>query len=297
MRCTLSQPFERDDECRSTDNPTLSAINHDHRLRTHGTSRMATLCRSAVALVLFAVTTACSNETRDHESANEESSSSIGAGGPVESSAEAFHWPNGANHPVMRLEIQIGDRRGTIDIELIPELAPASVRRIGELATGGHYDATTFHRVIPNFMIQGGDPNSRDHDPSNDGRGGTESDLPDEFSAAPFARGVVALANRGHRNSNSRQFFIMLSDHPELNGRYTVVGRVLSGIEVVDEIARTATDKAGRWGAKDRPLDNIQIRRATIEPSPAGPQGIRPLPADPPTGSGSTGGSAPTMTN
>ncbi len=184
----------------------------------------------------------------------------------------------------MRLEIVAGESHGAIEIELMPELAPKSIRRITQLATDGYYDGTTFHRVIPGFMIQGGDPNSRDHDPSNDGRGGTVIDLPDESSAAPFTRGVVALANRGHRNSTSSQFFIMQSDVPGMTGQYTVVGRVTSGIDLVDRIATTATDKVGRWGPKDRPLDNILIRRVTIGDAPADPQGIRPHPDDPPQG-------------
>ncbi len=197
----------------------------------------------------------------------------------------------------MRLEIATGDSLGTIEIELMPELAPKSVQRIIELAGDGYYDGTTFHRVIPGFMIQGGDPNSRDHDPSNDGDGGSDTDLPDEFSAAPFARGVVALANHGRRNSNSRQFFIMQSSDSTLNGRYTVVGRLASGIELVDQIATTATDKVGRWGPKDRPLENIQIQRATVAPVPLDPQGSRPDPADSPRRAPPSSDGEPTTTH
>lgn len=146
----------------------------------------------------------------------------------------------------------------------MPDLAPESVARLSRLAREGQYDGTTFHRVIRGFMIQGGDPNSRDQDPSNDGQGGAFADLPDEFSRAPFERGVVALANRGRQNSNSSQFFILQSDHRDLDGRYTAVGRVVGGMELVDTIANTPTDKVGRWGPKDRPIENVSIRRARI---------------------------------
>ena len=241
---------------------------------------MRTLRGSVVGLVTIAVTAACPSETPDRDSVDRTNSSTPGIARRPESSSEAFLWPIDGNHPKIRLEIATNDSLGTIEIELMPELAPKSVQRIIELAGDGYYDGTTFHRVIPGFMIQGGDPNSRDHDPSNDGRGGSDTDLPDELSPAPFDRGVVALANRGRRNSNSSQFFIMQSSNSELNGQYTVVGRVASGIEVVDRIATATTDKVGRWGPKDRPLENIQIQRAMVVPAPFDPQGSRLDPAD-----------------
>lgn len=278
-------------------NHTPLVKSHDSQAGTRSATRMRILRGSIVGLVTIAVTAGCPSETPDRDSVGATSASTTGTEGRPESSTEDFLWPNDGNHPKMRLEIATGDSLGTIEIELMPELAPKSVQRIIELAGDGYYDGTTFHRVIPGFMIQGGDPNSRDHDPSNDGDGGSDTDLPDEFSAAPFARGVVALANHGRRNSNSRQFFIMQSSDSTLNGRYTVVGRVDSGIELVDQIATTATDKVGRWGPKDRPLENIQIQRATVAPVPLDPQGSRPDPADSPRRARPSSDRGPTTTH
>ena len=252
---------------------------------------------SVVGIFTIAVTAACPSETKDRGVVDATGPSTTGTEGRPDSSTEDFLWPHDGSHPKMRLEIATGGSLGTIEIELMPELAPKSVQRIIELAGDGYYDGTTFHRVIPGFMIQGGDPNSRDHDPSNDGQGGSDADLPDEFSAAPFARGVVALANHGHQKSNSRQFFIMQSSDSTLNGRYTVVGRVVSGIELVDQIATTATDKVGRWGPKDRPLGNMQIQRATVGLVSPNPQGSRPDPADSPRRALPSSGEGPTTTH
>lgn len=185
-------------------------------------------------------------------------------------SGEPFVWPRSAPHPRLILEVEMKHRSGTIEIELMPELAGTSVDAVVQIARTGAYDGTTFHRVIPDFMIQGGDPNSRDMDPTNDGRGGVPIAIPDEGRHAPLERGSVALANRGTHNSNSTQFFIMQSKARALDGRYNVIGRVTKGMDLVDAIAAMETDRAGRWGPKDRPLENILIRSATVVPEPAG---------------------------
>ncbi|MCP4495931.1 MAG: peptidylprolyl isomerase, partial [Phycisphaeraceae bacterium] len=128
----------------------------------------------------------------------------------------------------------------------MPELAPATVVNVIELANEGFYDGTTFHRVIPGFMIQGGDPNSRDRDPTNDGKGAPGRTLHDEFGQSPFVRGVVGMGNKGRRDSTGTQFFIMQADNRGLDGHYTPIGRVLSGIALVDDITQTAIDRTGR---------------------------------------------------
>jgi peptidyl-prolyl cis-trans isomerase B (cyclophilin B) len=193
--------------------------------------------------------------------------------------AVAFEWPDDPSHPSLSVEIENatinaighsaeeGQRAGesTIVIELMPELAPVTVAQVIDLAKDGYYDGTTFHRVIPGFMIQGGDPNTRDRDPSNDGNGDPSMRLDDEFGAAPFVRGVVAMGNLGRKGSTSGQFFIMHADNRSLDGRYTVIGRVVSGIEVVDEITRVSIDRIGRWGPKDRPIENVVMKRVAIQ--------------------------------
>lgn len=142
---------------------------------------------------------------------------------------------------------------GRVRIELYPELAPKTVEYFTKLAREHTYDGMTFHRVIPGFMIQGGDPNSRDDkDPRNDGDGGGAW-LQNEFSAFPHQRGTVSLANRGRKNSGGSQFFVVHQDSPHLDGRFNAFGRVIEGIEVIDRITEVEIDTYGRFGRKDRP--------------------------------------------
>ena len=177
----------------------------------------------------------------------------------------AFAWPTGP-HP--RAVFHVRDY-GTLLLELYPELAPLTVASFIELARTGFFDGTTFHRVVPGFMIQGGDPNTRDDDPGNDGDGGPGFTLPDEPSAAPHTRGTVAMANTGRPNSGGSQFFIVQGDAQHLDGRHTVFARVAAGIEVADAIANVETDLHGRWGKANRPLQDIVIDRIEILEPPA----------------------------
>ena len=119
---------------------------------------------------------------------------------------------------------------GRVVIELRPDLAPQHVARIKELTRQGFYDGLTFHRVIPGFMAQGGDP-------SGNGTGGSGQKIPAEFSREPFVRGVVGAARSMDPNSADSQFFIMFDTTSSLNGEYTVWGKVTSGMEFVDNIA------------------------------------------------------------
>jgi cyclophilin family peptidyl-prolyl cis-trans isomerase len=157
----------------------------------------------------------------------------------------------------------------------LPELAPKAVANFAKLANEGFYDGTTFHRVIPGFMIQGGDPNSRDHDPRNDGAGGPGYGIPDEFSELPQLRGIVSMANRSSPNTGGSQFFIVHKDSPHLDGRYSAFGRIVAGIEVVDAITEVPVDTYGRYGPNDRPhpepvvIETIRIEPASAEVSAA----------------------------
>ena len=182
-----------------------------------------------------------------------------------------FTWPESEDHPVVEIKIA-SDRdtvSGRIRVELFPELAPNTTAQFLEWVENDFYMGTTFHRVIDGFMIQGGDPNSRDRLPSNDGQGGPGFALKDEFSRAPFVRGVVGMGNKGRPDSAGSQFFIMHGDQPSLKGRYTVIGRVIEGMEVVDAITQTEIDKVGRWGPKDRPKRNIVMTQLTRVKTPA----------------------------
>ena len=141
------------------------------------------------------------------------------------------------------LEIQIdGAAKGTIEIELLPDVAPNHVAQIEALAKAGAYDGVVFHRVIDGFMAQTGDVafgKKASGDLAKAGMGG--SDLPDlkaEFSDIPFERGTVGMARAMDPDSANSQFFIMFAPAPSLDGQYTVVGRVVAGQDVVDRIRR-----------------------------------------------------------
>ncbi len=125
---------------------------------------------------------------------------------------------------------------GTIEVRLHDKYAPVHVRNFLKLAESGFYDGTTFHRVGPESFVQGGDPLSRDADFANDGTGGPGYDLVPEPNDKEHARGAVAAASMGRRDSGS-QFFIDLKDHADWNGKYTVFGSVVAGFEVADKIA------------------------------------------------------------
>ena len=132
---------------------------------------------------------------------------------------------NKANH--LFLQLSTG---GTVEIVLRPDLAPHHVERIQTLVRRRFYNGLTFHRVMPGFMAQGGDPKGT-------GEGG--SDLPDlkaEFTAVPFMRGMVGAARTNSPDTANSQFFIMFAPHPELDGNYTVMGRVVAGMDAVDAI-------------------------------------------------------------
>ncbi len=143
--------------------------------------------------------------------------------------------------PGPNLVIEVtGEAEGQVVIDLLPDMAPAHVERMVTLAREGAYDGVVFHRVIEGFMAQTGDVEFGKGDSL--GRAGTGGssypDLPAEFSDVPFTRGVVGMARSNDPNSANSQFFIMFAPGEFLNGQYTVVGRVVEGMEVVDRIAR-----------------------------------------------------------
>ncbi|MEE3072564.1 MAG: peptidylprolyl isomerase [Pseudomonadota bacterium] len=132
---------------------------------------------------------------------------------------------------------------GTVVIELLPEVAPKHAERMKELAREGAYDNVAFHRVIDGFMAQTGDVEhanmEKDYNPGRAGTGGSDKpDLPAEFSKLPHDRGTLGAARSMNPNSANSQFFINFKDNHFLNGQYTVYGRVVSGMEFVDKIAR-----------------------------------------------------------
>ncbi len=158
------------------------------------------------------------------------------------------------------LEIDVaGEANGTIVVDLFEDVAPQHVARITELAQGDQYDNVVFHRVIDGFMAQTGDVEfgREGGDLSLAGTGGSElPNLPAEFSDTEFARGVVGMARSSDPDSANSQFFIMFADAPHLNGQYTVVGQVTSGLEILDAIKRGSAEANGAVeGTPDRMVD------------------------------------------
>ena len=147
-----------------------------------------------------------------------------------------------ADGPGPNLVIEVaGQANGRVVIDLLPDLAPRHVEQIVALAREGAYDNVVFHRVIDGFMAQTGDVQfgRADGDLRRAGMGGSaRPDIPAEFSAEPFVRGTVGMARAQNPDSANSQFFIMFADGSFLNGQYTVFGRVVEGMEVVDAIAR-----------------------------------------------------------
>ena len=170
---------------------------------------------------------------------------------------------------VMDKEIAvISTKFGDIKLEFFDEIAPKHVESFKLHAQNGYYDGTIFHRVIPGFMIQGGDPLSKSEDKSRHGTGGNAAkyfgigdensestwDLPAEFSTTPHERGILSMARSQNPDSGGSQFFICVADARFLDNQYTVFGKVVSGMDVVDSIVNAPRD------ARDNPDDRVEMK-------------------------------------
>lgn len=160
-----------------------------------------------------------------------------------------------AKNPIVTFEFENGDK---IKAELYPEIAPNTVNNFISLINHGFYDGLTFHRVIAGFMIQGGCPNGT-------GTGGPGYSIKGEFTSNGFkndlkhTEGVLSMARAMHPDSAGSQFFIMHQTSPHLDGQYAAFGKVTEGMDVVNNIARTATDFS------DRPLTDVVIKSVTVD--------------------------------
>ena len=158
-------------------------------------------------------------------------------------------------NPIITIQMKDG---GVMKAELYPDIAPATVKNFTDLAGKGFYNGLIFHRVIPGFMIQGGDPEGT-------GMGGPGYTIKGEFTSNGFrndlkhTRGVLSMARAMDPNSAGSQFFIMHEDSPHLDGQYAAFGKIIEGIEVVDKIASVRTDY------NDRPLEPQQIEFMTVQ--------------------------------
>tara|TARA_B100001765_G_C19381969_1_gene283884 strand:+ start:71 stop:643 length:573 start_codon:yes stop_codon:yes gene_type:complete len=150
---------------------------------------------------------------------------------------------------------------GNIVIEFFPDKAPGHVENFIKLANDGYYDGTTFHRVIPGFMIQGGDPNTKSDDRSSHGQGGPGYTINAEFNDISHVRGIVSMARTNDPNSAGSQFFIVVSDSLFLDKQYTVFGKVVEGMDVADKIVNVPRDNL------DNPNDKVVVKRISIRDS------------------------------
>jgi peptidyl-prolyl cis-trans isomerase B (cyclophilin B) len=143
---------------------------------------------------------------------------------------------------------------GKIVIDFLPNVAPKTVDNFKKLASQGFYNGTTFHRVIPGFMIQGGDPNSKSPDKSSHGTGGPGYTIKAEFNEERHTRGAVSMARSAHPDSAGSQFFIVIKDSNYLDRQYTVFGRVVEGMDVADKIVAAQRD------GNDNPIERVEMK-------------------------------------
>ncbi len=146
-----------------------------------------------------------------------------------------------------------GQQLGDIILRFFPDVAPGHVNNFVKLSNEGFYNGTTFHRVIPGFMIQGGDPNSKQTDRSSHGMGGPGYKVKAEFNSKSHNRGIVSMARANDPDSAGSQFFICVADAHFLDRQYTVFGEVVSGMDVADKIVSMKRD------ARDNPLDRAEM--------------------------------------
>lgn len=182
----------------------------------------------------------------------------------INQQSQAPMTPSNAANPVAVFTTN----RGVIEVELYQDLMPITVGNFTKLISEGFYNGTQFHRVIPNFMIQAGDPNTKGPDAATYGTGGPGYTIQDEFVTNPLltnTRGSLAMANTGQPNSGGSQFFINTVDNvfldfdkEPLTSRHPVFGRVIGGMDVVDAISATQT------GPRDLPVDPVVIETITL---------------------------------
>lgn len=159
-------------------------------------------------------------------------------------------------NPKYKIEITSeGENWGSITLETFPDIAPLHSKNFDELVTNGSYDGTSFHRVIPGFMIQGGDPNSISGPRDTWGFGNRkQKTVKAEFSDTPHERGILSAARSQHPDSASSQFFICVADARFLDNQYTVFGKVLEAMDIADKIVSAKRD------AGDNPLEKIEMK-------------------------------------
>jgi cyclophilin family peptidyl-prolyl cis-trans isomerase len=208
--------------------------------------------------ILFFALAACSQNgsdtATDSSTTASETAATDGAAATAPAAQPAQEKPISAYENKI-VELHTG--AGQINIRFFPDLAPNHVRNFIDLAQSGFYNGTKFHRVIPGFVIQGGDPNTKAGDPSTWGTGGSGKYVKAEFNKRPHTRGILSMARSSDPDSASSQFFICVADVPQLNNEYTVFGEVTQGMDVVDKIVGAPT-------RGETPVDPVVITKAVV---------------------------------
>ena len=168
--------------------------------------------------------------------------------------------PAGKVEGVKGPRAMITTRFGEIEVTFFPDKAPEHVKNFIALAKSGFYNGTIFHRVIPGFMIQGGDPNTKDlNKPETYGQGGPSQRLKAEFNEIPHRRGILSMARTSDPNSAGSQFYIVVKDSNFLDGQYTVFGEVVRGMEVADKIVSSPRNN------RDLPNERVEMTVVVVE--------------------------------
>ncbi len=222
---------------------------------SRGISSLAFLLTALFALVLMV---GCGGTAKDNGNAQDKDSTEDSTNDSEKSIGDEPVYEG--NETVVIIKTNQGD----ITARFFPETSPEHVKNFIAHSESGLYAGTLFHRVIPTMMIQGGDPNSKDDDPNNDGMGGYSyvgpgNMLDAEFNDTPHTRGILSMARGPQVNSAGSQFFIMHAAYPSLNGKYTVFGEVVDGIEVVDFIVNSPRSR------RDRPNEDQRIVEVLVE--------------------------------
>jgi peptidyl-prolyl cis-trans isomerase B (cyclophilin B) len=182
----------------------------------------------------------------------------LGGNTPQEANQSKQQKPMDTSYSDKYQSAIIKTNQGNIKIKFFAEDSPVTVNNFLKLSEEGFYDQTKFHRVIKDFMIQGGDPNSKDDDWSNDGQGGPGYKFEDEFNSHKLVKGSLAMANSGP-NTNGSQFFIVTTDSaPHLDGKHTNFGKVTEGIEIVEKIEDAKTNE------NDHPEEDVTIENIEL---------------------------------
>lgn len=223
------------------------------------------------SLVLVLALGACSQTsdttttTAEATTAASETTTAPAAVDTTATTAPAVTPAGGYENKVAEIQTTAGD----IHIRFFPQVAPNHVKNFLDLAQSGFYEGIKFHRIIPGFMIQAGDPNTISGDPSTWGSGGAPNKLRAEFNSIPHKRGIVSAARTNDPNSASSQFFIVVADSRFLDNQYTVFGEVTKGMDVADKIVNAPA-------SNERPNNAVSITKITIRDARPDEQG--PLP-------------------